>query len=156
MGCELVNTSSPHSLHQDVTDQENTEISYTERFKEACPYYMAIGMSYDDYWNGDCVLTKYYREAYEIKLKQQNEAMWLQGLYIHDAVGVVVANALKKKGAKAAKYADSPYPVTPIEQREVKRKEEKQRYERNKAKMKRIMEAVNARFKSEVKKDAHD
>ena len=117
---------------------------------------MAIGMSYDDYWNGDCALTKYYREAYEIKLKQQNEAMWLQGLYIHDAVGVVVANALKKKGAKAAKYTDSPYPVTPIEQREVKRKEEKQRYERNKAKMKRIMEAINARFKSEVKKDAHD
>lgn len=115
---------------------------------------MAIGMSYDEYWNGDCELTKHYRNAHEVRLKQRNYELWLQGLYIHDAVGVVVANALSKKGAKVQKYTESPYPVTPIEIREVREREELKRYEGSKAKMKRIMEAVNTRLrKTEVKKD---
>lgn len=117
---------------------------------------MAIGMSYDEFWNGDCELVKHYRNAHEVRLKQRNYEMWLQGLYIHDAVGVVVANALKKKGAKAQEYTKSPYPVTPMEQREVKRREELKRYENSKSKMHQIMGAINARFrKTEVKKDVH-
>lgn len=118
---------------------------------------MAIGMTPDEYWNGDCQLTKHYRNAHEIKLKQRNYELWLQGLYVHDAVNVVVANALRKKGAKVEKYTESPYPVTPIEQREVKQREEIKKHEAAKAKMMRIMEAVNARFrKTEVKKDVHN
>ena len=117
---------------------------------------MSIGMSYDDYWNGDCELTKHYRNAHEVMLKQRNYELWLQGLYIHEAVGVVVANALRKKGMKAQKYTETPYPVTPLERREVEEKEKLKRYENGKAKMMRIMEAVNARFrKTEVKKDVH-
>ena len=144
MGGELVSSSpSPSPARQKTL---------SEQFEEALPYYMSIGMTYDEYWNGDCELTKHYRNAYEVRLKQRNYEMWLQGLYIHDAVGVVVANALRKKGAKAQKYAEHPYPITPIEQREVKQQEELKRYENGKAKMMRIMEAVNARFrKTEVK-----
>lgn len=146
MGGELV-TTSPSPVKPKTL---------SEQFEEALPYYMAIGMSYDEFWNGDCELTKHYRNAHEVRLKQRNYEMWLQGLYIHDAVGVVVANALRKKGAKAQKYTESPYPVTPMEQREVKRREELKRYEGSKAKMKLVMEAINARFrKTEVKKDVH-
>lgn len=147
MGGELVTPDS---------SQSPAEISLSEQFEEAAPYYMSIGMSYDEYWHGDCELTKYYRKAHEVRLKQRNYELWLQGLYIHDAVGVVVANALRKKGATAQKYAESPYPVTPIEQRETKRRDEIKQYEGNKAKMRMIMEAVNARFrKTEVNKDVH-
>lgn len=146
MGGELVKASPSQPTPQ----------TFSEQFEEALPYYMAIGMTYDEYWNGDCELTKHYRNAHEIRLKQRNYELWLQGLYIHDAVGVVVANALRKKGAKPSKYTESPYPVTALEQREVRRREKVKQYESSKAKMKLIMEAINARFrKSEVKTDVH-
>lgn len=65
-------------------------------------------MTADEYWNQDPWLAKDYRDAWELKQKTENYNAWLYGLYSYKAVGVVVGNALRKKGARADHYFDKP------------------------------------------------
>ena len=83
---------------------------------------MAIGMTYDEYWNGDNYLPYYYAEAHKLKTEMANQQVWLQGLYIYDAMGVVLANAFGK--GKREKYMKEPIDLFP--ERTAKRKQEEQ------------------------------
>src|SRR5690606_30168374 len=101
MGSELVNSSIP-------------PFSYTEVFKEHFPYYLSIGMSYEQFWYEDCELAKFYREADKIRAERKNEELWLQGMYIYDALCRVspVLHAFAKNGTKPVDYLDKPYPLS--------------------------------------------
>lgn len=80
-------------------------------------------MSYDEYWNGDPWAAQAYHKAQRLKNERSNQELWLQGLYIYDAFGVVMANAFSKKGTQPKKYTEEPiqiYPDTP-EQAEMKK-----------------------------------
>ena len=97
MGAELLNAPTK-------TDAEVLE--------EACPFYLSIGMSLAEYWNGDSTLAQYYRKAYLIKQEQENTLAWLQGLYIYDAVSTALHNALRgfgKGNIPSRDYAKEPY-----------------------------------------------
>lgn len=107
-----------------------------------CPRYMAMGMSYEEFWNGDPRMAEYYRKAEELKTEKRNLELWLQGMYIYEAIIDIapVLHAFAKKGAKAKPYPSRPYPIT---EREHKREEESA--ERAKAeKAKRFMDAIVA------------
>ena len=101
MGCEFL-TETP-------TTQRKT---YSEIFEESFPFYLAIGMSSAEYWEGDPSLARYYRKAYKIKQEEINNNAWLQGLYIYDAVSTAVHNALRGKNSKAREYTKQPYDFT--------------------------------------------
>ena len=101
MGCELLN------------EEATTQKTYTEIFEESFPFYLAIGMSYAEYWEGDCSLARYYRKAYQIKQDEINHNAWLQGLYVYDAVSTVVYNAFKNKNDPKKHYAEKPYDFKP-------------------------------------------
>ena len=83
-------------------------------------------MTYDQYWNGDCCLPIYYRKAHEIKKKQKNEELWLQGAYIYDALCRVspILHAFAKSGTKPQPYPNKPYDLT---EEEIQRTKEEQR-----------------------------
>ena len=101
MGSEL--------LTKEATTQGKTS---TEIFEECFPFYLAIGMSYAEYWAGDPILAQYYRKAYQIKQEEFNNNAWLQGMYIYDAVSTALFNALRgfgKQKPPAKKYATQPY-----------------------------------------------
>ena len=89
-------------------------VTYTEKFYEHFPYYLAIGMTYDQYWNGDCALVKYYRKADELRMERLNQEKWLQGMYIYEAFcdASPILHAFAKKGVKPHPYSDKPYPIT--------------------------------------------
>ena len=65
-------------------------------------------MTYDEYWNQDPWLAKDYRDAWELKQKNENYLAWLQGLYNYKAFGVILGNAFRPKGTKADNYFDKP------------------------------------------------
>lgn len=94
-----------------VTNKPQKLSSFTEIFKEQCPYFMAIGMTYDEFWYGDCWLAQYYLKAYKIKQEQENEKMWLQGLYFYEALcdASPIIQPFSKKGTKPHKYPEKPY-----------------------------------------------
>lgn len=99
MGCEFLNSPT----------QAKTNV---EIFEECFPFYLAIGMSYAEYWEGDSKLAQYYREAYRIKQDEINNNAWLQGMYIYDAVSTALHNALRGMGKSkppVRDYAKQPY-----------------------------------------------
>ena len=47
--------------------------SYTKTFYEVFPFYLSIGMTPEQYWDGDPMLAHYYRKAEEMRQKRKNE-----------------------------------------------------------------------------------
>ena len=84
--------------------------SLTKLFEHECPYYMSYGMSFDEYWNGDAYLVKFYRDAYKLKIRYDDVFMWKQGMYIYEALCDVspILHAFSKSGAKPLPYRTKP------------------------------------------------
>ena len=124
--------------------------SYTTAFYDLFPYYLSIGMSPDQYWDGDPTLAKHYRKAEELRRKRRNEELWLQGMYIYEALCDVspVLNAFAKKGTKPRPYSDHPYALSVQERKDEKVLQEKKDREKAKRYMEAKMAAINKRFKS--------
>ena len=113
---------------------------------------MSIGMSYDEFWNQDVALVRAYRKADELKRRRQNEVLWMQGLYIRDALLSTVGNMFSGKGATPNEYPKEPYPVTAEQVAEKEREEHLQMEER----MKADFAALAARMaKRQMPKEAH-
>ena len=96
-------------ISKDESEVEDTSLSIF--FEKMCPIYMGYGMSYDEFWYGSPYRTKFYLEAYKRKIRQQDESMWMQGMYIYEALCKVspVLHAFSKKGTKPLPYAEKPY-----------------------------------------------
>lgn len=77
MGSELVS---------DLPETPNKKMSMSEIFWEAYPAYLAMGMSSDEYWNGDARACRAYRKKREEELKLQDEMLWRQGAYVYHAM----------------------------------------------------------------------
>lgn len=107
---------------------ESERQSNVEFLESQFPYYLSIGMTYEQYWNGEPSLVKYYRQAEELRLKKQNQMLWLQGMYIYDALCDVapVLHAFAASGTKPQPYPGYPYAITKqeMEEKEAREKEE--------------------------------
>lgn len=150
MGSKLVSDLFSSDGSESETNGSASVFSYTEQFYEHLPFYLSIGMTYDQYWNEDCCLVKYYRKAYELKRERKNEQLWLQGMYIYEALCDVspILHAFAKKGTKPVPYPSEPYAIT---EKRVKEKEEakkKAEFEKAKSRMESFALAFNARFKT--------
>lgn len=66
-------------------------------------------MTVDEYWNGPPVLVNAYLDAYKLKIRHENEAAWLQGVYMFNGVQVALSNGFGKKGQKRAKFPSEPF-----------------------------------------------
>ena len=130
--------------------EDSTPVSYTESFYEQFPFYLSIGMTYEQYWNGDCLLPKYYRKAHKLKNEQLNQELWLQGMYIYDAL-CRVAPALHafSKSPKPMPYPERPYSLNVKEINKEKEEKEKNNRERAKA----MFHAWASRLKLPKKKE---
>lgn len=80
-------------------------------------------MSYEDYWNGDVEMTVYYRKAYILTQKRNNNLAWLNGRYIYDALFTVVPALRGLSKEPVAPYLEEPYPYTKEDVEEAKRKQ---------------------------------
>lgn len=83
-------------------------------------------MTYDQFWRDDPWIAKYYREAYVERRKEENRRDWLMGAYAYNAVGTVLSNAFKKKGAKPDSYLEEPFRLFPPTKEEIDEENRKQ------------------------------
>ena len=126
--------------------------SYTKTFYDAFPFYLSIGMTPEQYWESDYTLVKYYRKAEELRNEKRNQELWLQGMYIYEAICDVapILHAFAKKGTKPTPYSAKPYPLN--DKQSKRDEEEKQR--RLTEKGKRFMEAmavsINKKFEGKT------
>ena len=83
--------------------------SFTEIFEKACPYYMAFGMSYEQFWDGDVEMAKAYYKAYQLKQDHENEMAWLQGMYVYVAIGALAPSLKAFAKGRAQPYMKYPF-----------------------------------------------
>lgn len=92
-------------------------IFLTKTFEELCPFFISIGMTYEQFWYEDLTITKSYLKAYKIKMERENEInewrMWKQGVYMYEALCDVspILHAFSKKGTKPLPFPDKPYGI---------------------------------------------
>ena len=94
---------------------------------------MSIGMTFDEFWNQDVAMVRAYRKSHELKRRQQNEVLWMQGLYIRDALLSTVGNMFAGKSSTPIEYPAEPYPVTTEQVAEKEAAEHRRMEERMKA-----------------------
>lgn len=123
MGTEWVSELSTHNNGVEV--KSSAPFSYQKLFEDQCPFYMSIGMTYDEFWYGEPERVVAYRKADEIRRKKLNEQLWLQGMYFYEALCDVapILVSMPKKDAKIQKYSIEPYALTVKEQKKQSEKE---------------------------------
>ena len=100
---------------------------------------MAMGMSYDDYWDGEVGMKTAYREAYRLRVEHDQRVAdrngWLMGQYVVralNAVPLLVAGFNVKKGASLPEYPDKPFYVTFDEE---KKEEDRKKHEEDQTRL---------------------
>ena len=105
--------------------------TFSELFEEIFPAYLAMGMTWTQFWIDEPKLAIAYRKADAIRKRRTNEELWLEGLYFAEALSATVGNMFSK--GQKHQYPTEPYPLTEDEQKERREREEKARMERMKA-----------------------
>ena len=115
-----------------------------KKFEEVCPYFIAMGMTYEQFWKEDVTMTKAYLKAYKMRQDIKEWNIWKQGMYIYEALCDVspVLHAFSKKGTKPLPYSKTPYGYEEYKKK-IKQKEEKNK-EPNK------QEVENERLKAQI------
>ena len=90
-----------------------------------------MGMTWAQFWLEEPEMAAAYRKAEMIRKRRMNEELWLQGIYVAEALSSTVGNMFSK-GQKHL-YPAEPFPITAEEQQERREREEKARMERLKA-----------------------
>ena len=126
--------------------------TFSEVFREVFPWYMAIGMSYQEFWHDDPYLAVYYRDAHELKRDEENQKLWLNGLYSF----IAISTALSNIHFDGKKHKVNSYLQEPIRIRE--KTEEELLAERDKNARLTIMklDALKAAFDAAHKEDIED
>ena len=97
---------------------------------EWLPHAIAVGISYNDFWNMNPRIVKVCIEGYKNKinrdLEYDNYVAFLSGIYVRDALASTVGNMFSKKSSKPIEYPKEPYPVTQ-KQQEYNEEQEKER-----------------------------
>jgi len=134
--------------------------TYAEAFAKLCPRYMAMGMTYTEFWHSNTSVHYAYRKAYELRQAQTNWSLWMQGMYNFNALlcaAPVIRMTMGKGRVEPGKYPDEPYPLTAKEAREREERRERENYERYIARMNAMSEREMQRRKAaEMEKSASE
>ena len=124
-------------MDDDRVGRESSEGGKTigQLIRELCPFYLSIGVTWDEYWNGDYSKLPYYRKAYSYKQKQLNSQLWLQGYYFLHAIGA----AFSKEG----KYPEEPIPLNTDEAEEQEQRRKQIEIDNARAYMEVAMHNIN-------------
>ena len=128
-----------------------------------------MGMTAEQYWDGESWLVKGYRKAWQIRKEQEyremDEAAWNQGQYIRLALQSVylMVNGFVPKGSQAEKYPEKPFSVraeeekrekAKLEREENRRKAEEQKAVNSMALFQAMADAFNRGFKKRQEEQA--
>ena len=110
---------------------------------------MSIGMTYDEFWNQDVRLVEVYRRAAELRDKRRNQELWLQGMYIYEALcdaSPLFRFSAKKGSIKPEPYVKEPYPITASEVKAREEREARAKEERLKAEFAAFAEQIRKKM----------
>lgn len=155
---ELVSDSSVTKYGKVEEGGEDRPLSYASQFEEIFPWYLSIGMTPSQFWDEDCQLARYYREAERYREDKFNRQAHLQGLYFFEALCDVapILHAFAEKGTKVHPYPEKPYELRyPGESEETEdgKSREQIQMEKNFAKMESFALEFNEKFSKKQEKE---
>lgn len=145
MESELVTSSDSNNGGED----NSPPIRYTDFFEQVCPFYLSIGMTWEQFWDGDNTMVKYYRKADKIRVENRNTEMWIQGAYIYKVLEAFapILPAFPKKNARVGDYLPEPIPLTEQDAKNKEDRKAKAESDKGITAMTALMEKVNAKRK---------
>ena len=133
-------------------------LSVSELYHRVFPEYLAMGMTYDQFWKEDCTLVIPYREAYRIRQEEMNRMAWLQGLYMYKALQStpIIVHGFARRDTKI-----EPYPAKPLEFRKQGAEQKDEEAKRTSEHIRRNMMAFISlqqadRLQKELRKEGGD
>ena len=138
--------------------QQTDSRSYGDIFDEFLPEYLAIGMTYDEYWDGEFGTKRAFRKAYEIRIKNeqmmQDRQNWYMGQYIMHALHatpLLVSGLNVKPSTKLPEYPEKPFLEAAEEQKkeEVRKQKEEDQIKMAMAMMQTAFNKFNKRFEQQ-------
>lgn len=145
---------------RDTSPAQTSPTPFGDTFDEALPQYLAMGMPYDLYWDGEFGTKRAFRKAYEIRLEREqriaDQNNWYMGQYIISALKttpLLVAGLNVRQGAQLPGYAEKPF----FEMADKQKKEDvRKKKEENQQKLAMAMfQAMSAEFNKNFKKKEH-
>ena len=142
-------------LTKEDDPQQTESRSYGDIFDEFLPEYMAIGMTYDEYWDGEFGTKRAARKAYAIRIKNEqilaDRQNWSLGQYmaaVLRSVPLLVAGLNVKPSTKLPDYPQKPFLETIEEQKkeEVRKRKEEDQMKLAMAMMHAAFNKFNKRF----------
>lgn len=133
MGSELL-TGEERKVNEGGSDEE-LPFSVAEMFDDCFPYYLSIGMTYEQYWDGEPSLVVAYRKAEDIRAHRKNWELYMNGRYVYDAVMRLIPSLNMWKPKEPIEYMSEPYPLTKKEYQDRIAREERKKQEEIRAKM---------------------
>lgn len=105
-------------------------------------------MTYEQFWEQDCELVRYYRKAAQIRQDLKNQEAWLQGAYIYEALidASPAFRSFAKKGTKPIPYRNTPYDLFTENDKERRERVQQKQDEQAKAYMEAFALSINKRF----------
>lgn len=105
-------------------------------------------MTYEQFWEQDCELVKYYRKAAQIRQDLEDQNAWLQGAYIYEALvdAAPLFRDFVKKGTKPTPYRTTPFGMFETKGKTRKKVVQDRQDEKAKAFMQAFAVATNKRF----------
>ena len=121
---------------------------YTEIFNTVLPYYLSIGMTWEQFWHGDVKMAEAYRKAEEMRVERMNTELWLQGMYVYEAIcdASPIFNPFAKRNTRPR-----PYPSQPYETKRKKKADEEAEAKRGMDKAQKMMDSFATRFNTKFK-----
>ena len=127
-----------------LTESQTSRTPYGDIFDAYLPHYLAIGMPYDLFWDGEYGARKAFLKAYQIRMENEERMMdishWNMGLYLREALRSVELAAVAvpvKKISGLESYPERPHVI------------QKEEEERERKKAEKTAEAEEARRKKE-------
>lgn len=148
MGSELL-TENEEELNEGVSD-EDAPLSISKMLDDCFPYYLSLGMTYEQYWDGEPRLVIAYRKAEDMRSHRKNWEMWMNGRYTYDAIMRLIPSLNMWKPKEPIEYIEEPYPLTRKEYEERIAREERKKQEEIRAKMLAFAQAHSTKKKKEV------
>ena len=156
MGSSLISDLFPETSEKSSTQKEYS--SFTEVFEEMCPYFMSIGVTYEQFWYGDFDICKYALKAEKLRNVKKNNDFWWNSLYIFRAL-LDASPAFHDFGSGdevKIKPLDRPLPLT---QEEAEEREQQKIRENQEMMMDYLLsyaERHNQQLKEERNKEVED
>ena len=150
MDDKLTVISSSNGIGRGESSNTQPPANSRKIFADMLPRYLAMGMTSDEYYKQDCELVIAYRKAEKMKREKENADMWLQGLYVYQAVSRVAPLLIPfNKNPKAEPYLKEPIPMFEEEQHTEQAKKSAVENDKGIAYMNAMMNVINKKFGKE-------